>query len=174
MRATILILPLLLLALAAFAQTTPAKLYGYVQTVSAGMVQRGSIDETTGQETQAKPRRNQNYFIYLAGPKGVRIYPTEIWISGKQYSAQYTSVTETPVEIANNNVPGRPKSVTLVPKTTGSLLSLTPAPAAGIKGLASAKTKAKANDLVVVYKMKGKTYTSVLKKLNRLEPVALQ
>ena len=174
MRATILIVPFLLLALAAFAQTTPVKLYGYAQTVSAGMVQRGAIDETTGQETAAKPRKNQNYFIYLAGPKGVRIYPTEIWISGKQYAANSTTITETPVEISNNNVPGRPKKTILVPKTTGTLLSLTPAPPAGIKETASAKTKAKTNDLVVVYKMKGKMYTAVLKKLNRLEPVALQ
>lgn len=157
-----------------FAQTRKdVKLYGYIQAVIAGAVPRSIIDES-GQERPSEYKPRYNYLFYLTSPSGVRVYPTEVWLKGKQYKAKWEAVPSTPVQFTNHNIPNRPTTITLVPKTGASVLSITPSTGPITKVYAGARKIAAANELVVVYRMQGKFYYARLPKVTELEPAVMQ
>ncbi len=148
-------------------------LYGYMQPVISGAPPKVSYSEG-GQEKTTHRASKYNYFMYLAGPSNLRIYPTEIWLKGKQYGVSYSAVKKTPVQHTNVNIPEFSKPIVLVPETTKTVLQLGTTTATSPKKLAIVKTKAQYNDLVVVYKMGGKFYYATVKKMAMLEPMAMQ
>ncbi|MFN2439942.1 MAG: hypothetical protein ABR503_12135 [Chitinophagaceae bacterium] len=157
------------------AQTrTDVKIYGYIQPVSSGVSPPVAIDEE-GNVSSRGIKRGSNYFIYLTGPASVRIYPIEMWVNGEPYSAKPETINKTPIEKADPSFPDGPKKITLVPKTTKKVMMLVPGTASFTnKSLANAKSLAKTNELVVVYKMNGKLYYSLLKKLQTIERADMQ
>ncbi len=158
--------------MAACAQAAPVKLYGYAQVVIPGAAPRGDIAEG-GQRLPAADYRRWNYFIYLDNGSGKRVYPLELWIGGKRQGVTFTEVDSTPVTQVNRNITRNPRTVTLVPKTTGKVLQLTPATEPEKKATARAARLATENELVLVYRMGGKTHYRVVQKMERLEPLAL-
>jgi hypothetical protein len=157
-----------LLAAALHAQTKGTiKIYGYKQPVSGGMVQRTISEDGASHEVPVKPRFN--YRIYTASASVIT--PTEVWIRGEAFSASQSPV-ETPVVYNSPNNPVTP-ATTLVPKTTKKVLQISPAPLKD-KGTTKARTLAKTNELVLVYKANGRMYYQALKKLEMLEPAFLQ
>lgn len=148
-------------------------LYAYKQPVISGAPPKVTYNEGGGEK--ATPRVSKyNYLIYIAGPSNLRIYPVEVWLLGKQYGVKASGAKKTPIEYTNVNIPEFSEPVVLVPKTTKTVLQLHTTTAHLQKGLAVAKTQAQTNELVVVYKMSGKFYYVVLKKLNHLEPIVMQ
>jgi hypothetical protein len=157
-----------LFAAALHAQTKGSiKIYGYKQPVSGGMVQRTISEDGASHEVPVKPRFN--YRIYTASSSAIT--PVEIWIRGEAFSATQSPV-ETPVMYDSPNNPTAP-ATTLVPKTTKKVLQIVLAPLQG-KATTKAKTLAKTNELVLVYKANGRTYYQALKKLEMMEPAFLQ
>jgi len=174
MKYTLLLLSILFIFSSLNSQTrTDVKIYGYVQPVSRGVSPQMDVDEA-GNIKSAGTKPGTNYFIYIAGPASVRIYPIEMWVKGEKYSAKPTSVSNTPVQIADPSLPDGPNKITLVPKTTKKVMMLTPGNAITGKSLAIAMSKAQINELVVVYKMNGKFYYAALKKLNIIERANMQ
>jgi len=158
------ILPLLFcfFGFQAFSQTN-VKLYGFIRETHAGTVPRGT--QENGNPIPSTSAANE-YLIYISGPRKTRIYPSEVWINGHRYEA-VTEKVPGPVSVKEQN--GAKK--TLVAATTGTVLRIRPQQAGPRKLSVNVQSKIAANDVVVVYKMKGKFYTAVLKKLTRLEPV---
>ena len=164
----------LLMATAACSQTKgTAKLYGYMQPVSGGAFPSKAIDEG-GKEVASETEQRFNYLLYLAS--STIVYPSEIWVRGKLYSVTTTSIKTTPVkEPRVSEISSADSARTLVPSTTKKVWQLHLAPAgSSIKQSVKGKSLAKSNELVVVYKMGGKFYYSILPKLDLLEAVAMQ
>ena len=175
MRYILLLTAILFIISSGNAQTrNDVKTYGYIQPVGRGVSPSMDIDEAGSvKSTGLKP--GSNYFIYIAGPATMRIYPIEMWLKGEKFSAKPTAVNNTPVLMADPSLPDGPNRITLVPKTSKKIFMLTPGNANVTgKSLAIAKSKARTNELVVVYKMNGKLYYSALEKLNILERASMQ
>lgn len=164
----------LLFAFTASAQTrTDVKIYGYVQPVTGGASPVDAPNESGA--VSAVQSERKNYYIYITGPTGQRIYPTEIWIEGKQYSTRTVSV-KSPVELTIHTGETNPKKKVLVPGTSRQVYQITPSPAAPASGkvLAISQKKSAENEVVISYKLGSKMYYAVLKKLSPLEPAAMQ
>ena len=174
MKQTLLILFLLFIFSISKAQTrTDVRIYGYIQPVSRGVSPETNIDEA-GNLISKGIKPGSNYFIYITGPS-TRIYPIEMWVKGEQYSAKAEAVNKTPVQMGDPAIPDGPNLITLVPKTSKKVMTLIPGNAVFPgKSLAIAKSKAKVNELVVVYKMNGKLYYALLEKLNIIERASMQ
>jgi hypothetical protein len=175
MKQSLLILALIFIFLISKAQTrSDVKIYGYIQPVSRGVAPDTNIDEA-GNVKPKSVKPGSNYFIYITGPASTRIYPVEMWVKGKQYSAKSETVYKTPVQLADPAMPDGPNLITLVPKTTKKVMMLVPGNFVNQgKSLAIAKSKAKTNELVVVYKMNGKFHYALLEKLNIIERASMQ
>lgn len=174
MKQTLLIVTLFIFFISKAQTRTDVKIYGYIQAVSQGVSPETSIDEA-GNLISKGVNPGINYFIYITGPATTRIYPIEMWVKGKQYSAKSEIVDKTPVQMADPALPNGPNLITLVPKTTKKVMLLIPGNTViQGKSLAIAKSKAKANELVVVYKINGKLYYSMLEKLNIIERASMQ
>ena len=157
------ILPLLFcfLGFQAFSQNN-VKLYGFVRESHAGTVPRGT--QENGNQIPSSQVATE-YLVYISGPSGTRLYPAEIWIKGQRYDVRTGKVTA-PVSIDQNG-----EKKVLVAPGTGNLMRLYPEKAGTRKISIDTRSSAAANEVVVIYKWKGKFYTAKLKKLTKLEPV---
>lgn len=170
MKRNLILLMALLAGIWVYAQPSLA-LYGYKQKVFPGTVPVG-ISEDGNQSAQVAPRVTANYFLYLVAPKGETIQPVLVWINKKAYTVKVETVTRTPVEHVNRNIPARPVTTVLVPKTTRKVVRLVPASLAdaSVKPSSVVKKLMGTSELVVSYKWKGKTYHKALKQLKELDP----
>jgi hypothetical protein len=157
------------------AQTrSDVKVYGYVQSVSGGAHPSEVLTEDGGSQKPNQTGEKKNYYIYLTGPAGQRIYPLEIYIQGQQYATKATMIASTPVELKIETGETNPKKVNLVPRTSSQVLMITLSSATPTKTLEAARSLSAENEVVISYKMGGKFYYAVLKELKMLEPAALQ
>jgi len=175
MKQTLSLLAFLFIFLMSDAQTRKdVKIYGYVQPVSRGVSPDTKTDEA-GNLISKDLKPGSNYFVYITVPATTRIYPIEIWVKGKQYSLKSKIINITPVQMADPALPDGPHLITLVPKTTKKVMMLIPGnDVIPGKSLAIAKSKAQTNELVVVYKMNGKLYYSLLEKLDIIDRGTMQ
>lgn len=157
------------------AQTGSSQLYGFSQVTIPGAAAAKRVTDDAGNTVERRTEDLKvSYFIYLSTVAKTRVYPMEVWIKGKAYSARPEAIATTPVQISGNVVVGRTQKTTLVPKTTQKVTRLIPIPLTASKSSKKAQTLAGENELVVVYKQGGKTYYKTLKTLTELSPQALQ
>jgi hypothetical protein len=169
---TFLFTLLLLAAFGAQAQSNAITIYGFKQLTSGGMQKRGDIDET-GRLIKQEPAPALHYAIYLANSSGNNVYPVQLWIQGKAYAVKVKPFQNNLVVPANTDAPVA-KLKTLLPETGGTIYRLMPAPLAVDKSNDRASALAAQNDVVVLYRWKGKLEYGVLKKFVDAEPVILQ
>jgi hypothetical protein len=163
MKRSILLMLIFTLSVSAFSQSG-VKIFGFYREVLPGTIPRGT-DENG--KAIPKPEVNIEYLIYISGPAKTRIYPVEVWINGERFSASGTLEDHSPVQTTGD----LGKIITLVPKTSGTIQRIhTNKPIDG-KNFPNAKAKAASNELVLVYKMNGKFYSSALSHLQKIEPV---
>lgn len=163
----------LFMLFAANAQTrADVRIYAYVQPVTGG-ANPGEVLTEDGKVLPGQGEGRKNYYIYLTGPVGQRIYPFEVFINGQQYSTRSTAVTA-PVELTIQTGETHPKKITAVPKTASSVYQVTPSPDMPSKTLDAARQKASDNEVVVSYRLAGKMYYAVLKKMAVLEAAAME
>jgi hypothetical protein len=142
-----------------FAQTG-VKIYGYVRDILPGNIPKGH---------NAPKQNTATYWIYISGSPKNPITPVELWINGENFSAKSEGDVKTPVLVPEDNTG---KQISLVAKTSNKVQKIGIVQPADGKTSSEAKKKAETNDLVVVYKLKGKIYTATLKKLTRLEALS--
>ena len=165
----------LLAAYALSAQTSGDKLYGFSQVTIPGAAAAKRVTDDAGNVVERRTEDLKvNHFIYLTTTSKTRVYPIEVWIKGKAFSARTEAVANTPVQVSGVVVMGRTQKTTLVPKTTQKVTRLIPTPLTASKSSQKAKTLAGENELVVVYKQGGKTFYKTLKTITELSPQALQ
>jgi hypothetical protein len=160
---------ILVLTLAAGAQMKgSAKIYAYKQGSSRGAAPR--MDEQ-GNVIHSNKEATYNYYLYLVSSK--RVYPSQVWVDNTLYDVNYKKVNS-PVEMENVNLPINTSKKVLVPKTSSTVLQLTPVKTSQGKSSFKLSGNVKANELVVIYKQNGRFYYSSLRKLPVLESAALQ
>ena len=158
------------MGLLAFGQPT-LELRGYKQLIFPGTVPV-RISEGEGSSGTVKRGPSANYFLYLSYSRSETIQPLQVWINKKPYAVSVEAVGPTPIEHTNRNIPTRPVKTVLVPKTTQNVVRLVPQREAATTAslTTTAKKLVTANELVVSYKWKGKTYYKALKTLKELDP----
>ena len=169
-RNLILLVVTLLAGIMVYSQPT-LKLYGYKQVIIPGTVPV-VISEDGKPSAQVAPKVWNNFFLYLTYSKGETIQPMQLWINKKAYTVKVEPIAKTPVEHVNRNIPARPVTTVLVPKTTNKIVFLNPKELTGkpVTPSASAKKLIDTSELVLAYKWKGKIYYKALKELKELEP----
>lgn len=170
----VLVIAFIISVAIAKAQTNSSvKLYGYIQSVSAGAMAKGDIDESGRMVKGNDNGAMTNYRLYIAVPKSYRIYPIALWINGKPYMAKSQAV-QTPVTVTNHSIPSHPQTTMLIPETTEKVYQLMPLPPIEGKLSAKAKAMAQGNELVVSYKLNGKQYYATLERLTELASAGRQ
>lgn len=139
------------------------KLYGFSRVSTPGMVPAREFDEN-GRTISQPANESVGYFIYLAANASLKIQPKEIWIMGKRYTVSSAPVIQSPV-VAGKDTLVKATSLKIQElKWDNSLLNTT--------SLSKAvKKMTAANELVLKYQWRGKTYYKTLKKISELEPV---
>lgn len=164
MRHKILLLVFSLASLVSFAQSGVV-LHGYLQDVLPGMVPKGTDENGKALGAHTATTR---VLIYLELPRSAAATPVEVWINGKRYGVQAEKITSFPVTLSKGAVVN--SKPVLLPARSGNVLELIPVAFTKGKDFSKAKTKARSNELVVVYKMGGSYYSAVQKKWKSLEP----
>ena len=153
------------------AQNTPIiKVYAYSQAVLQGAKPSGAIEEG-GKEIKVVADKRLNYFFYAEQKKSTVITIVSIWIKGKNYSAKASLVSNTPVVLKSDDPSG---STELVPKSANKIILITPGgeKMTTQKPSISIGRSISTSELIIVYKSKGKTYYSEVKKIKELKTVA--
>ena len=158
-----------------FAQPA-VKIYAFEQAVLPGTIPAGVTDENGNSLNTSKAGHSTDYFIYLSHSGKSIVTPVAIWIKGKCYSFKAEVIKSTPVIRVNYNMPDRPSTTLLVPKTTNKVTRLlvsgpierTCAPTA------TEKKRLDPLNVVVSYKWKGQTYYATIATLKSLAPVMHQ
>jgi len=139
------------------------KLFGFSRVSTPGMVPAREFDEN-GRTISKPANENIGYFIYLAANASLKIQPREIWIMGKRYMVSSAPAIQSPVVTGKDTLVKSPSLKVQELKWNNSPLSTT--------SLSKAvKKMTAANELVLKYQWKGKTYYKTLKKISELEPV---
>lgn len=155
-----------------FAQTSEIKLYGFKQLVAGGAHSSYKTDEQ-GKKVELRTNRYKNFFIFLAYPPHLKIYPMEIWVNGEAYSIKEESV-KTPVELTYDNGLSSPETIALVPQTSDTVTSIILLDKLPSKTAAIKKSLAETNELVIIYKLNGKLYSQTLKRIKGLRAGVMQ
>jgi hypothetical protein len=147
----------------------PVKVFGFEEESSPGTVAINVKDEN---ENPVKKAANQkNYLIYLSLKQKYHIAPQQVFINGKAFPVESSTIEITPVQHVNNNISNKPKQTTLVPETTNKVIKLTIAAPVQAEKTSTIQKLTHKNEVVVAYTWKKKKYFAVLKKLKKLEPV---
>lgn len=139
------------------------KLYGFSRVSTPGMVPAREFDEN-GRTINKPANESIGYFIYLAANASLKIQPKEIWIMGKRYRVSSAPVIQSPVVAVKDTLVKSTSLKVQELKWNNNLLNTTSLSK-------SVKKMTAANELVLKYQWKGKTYYKSLKKISKLEPV---
>jgi hypothetical protein len=162
-----------LLGVFAYSQPT-LTLRAYKQVIFPGTVPVG-ISENSSASTEVRKRTSTHYYLYLTYPSKEAILPQQVWINKKAYKVKVESVAKTPVEHTNRNIPARPVTTVMVPKTSQRVVRLLPeAATTSTPPAASARKLMETHELVVSFKWKGKTYYKALDQVTELEPEMME
>lgn len=162
-----------LLGVFAYSQPT-VKVRAFKQVVFPGTVPV-RISEDSPSATRPAKKAATTYYLYLSYPKNENVLPKVVWINKKSYSVKVEPVAKTPVEHTNRNIPTRPVTTELVPRTTHKVVRLHPLATTNAAPIPSGAQKLlQTSELVVGYKWKGKTYYKALPKITELEPEMME
>jgi hypothetical protein len=171
-----LVLCLFLLATSkGFAQINSCVLntYGYSRALLGGAAPVNAI-EVGGKEVEAEVRNNREYFIYLKTCAATSLTITSVWIKGTSYSAKAIK-SKTPVVMNNTSLSTKGIKETLVTKSTSPVWQLLLSEDDTIlKPTATMQKLIKSNALVITGLLKGKKFSTTLKSLKELQPLAAQ
>jgi hypothetical protein len=145
------------------------KVFGFEQENSPGTA-TANIKDENGNPVK-KAARQKEYFIYLSFKQKYNITAQQVFIHSKAFSAKASIVETTPVEHIINNIPGNPEKTTLVPKTSDKVIELKIVDPIQVKKTPALQKLTKKNDVVISYTWKKKKYFTVLKKLEKLDPI---
>ncbi|HEV8284708.1 MAG TPA: hypothetical protein VGQ09_10370 [Chitinophagaceae bacterium] len=147
------------------------KIFGFEQESLPGTIPVGVKDENGNPVKKAATPKN--YFIFLSFKKKYSVTPIQMFIRGKAFTIQSTSIEKTPVAYINNTIHDNAEKTILVPQTSDKVIKLqiieTPKQE---KKTAYIQNLTGKNDLVIAYLWNKKKYFITLKKLKKLDPVA--
>ncbi|HEY9364914.1 MAG TPA: hypothetical protein VIQ00_16745 [Chitinophagaceae bacterium] len=151
------------------------KVYAYTQPVITGVSPNTAIDEK-GKKVESPRKNRANQYFYFEFKPGKNPTPVAIWFKDKAWKVTTQPVSETPIEIMDQQVPGKSAKTILVPASGNEVVSLSldfsnPVPFTPNTKL---KNLLADSDVVFEYTYKGKTYYKALKKITQLNPVATQ
>jgi hypothetical protein len=169
MKYTFLFIIILISGYSAMSQPN-ARAYAYARETSPGTIPVGVTDENGNKVRTSKMGYSREYFIYLVYDNCAQLTPVRLLINGRAYQFKNQTIDQSPVAIMNNNIPGQPKNITLVPKTNDKIIRLIPELQKGINSTGGEK-KLASSQVVISYRLKGKTYHKSVKTIKKLEPV---
>jgi hypothetical protein len=160
---------LLTVAVNGFAQVK--KVYAFKQASIPGNIiatDENDIKENNGTK-EIDRKQNFNYWFYLSIPKKEKITITGLWIDGKQHEIKQDSITDLPVKKIIYTGLQKNDTIIMAPATVNKIVLVYPG---GIRNNDSkyALKYTRANELVIRYTWKNKTYYTSVKKIKELIP----
>jgi hypothetical protein len=152
--------------LTGFGQKDGITLYAFEQKVIPGIAPARDVVEG-GKVVKKTSWAEKQYYIFLTTPDNITVYPVLVWIKGKAFGVR-SKESATPVKRLSTN----DTTIVLVPKTEQRVVRLFPVETALGKQQWGA-TLAKQNELVLVYKIKGRHYYLVKERFERLDATNL-
>ena len=150
-------------------QTAISKVYAYAQETSGGMRPQTTIHED-GKEQMLSKAAKRNYIIYAEQLKSTQISFVTLWIDGKAYNLK-ADIVVTPVEMMTGEG-NKAEKIILAPATNNKTWSISPGAliAKPSKPSSTLQKLIDKNELVIVYRWKGKLYYSPIRKIKKLDP----
>jgi hypothetical protein len=157
-----------------FIQVKPPvkKIYGYKQVSIPGILPKNAEKNGIQPTGKTKPKQNYNYWFYLKISKPEKIKITGLWIGGIAYNIKAETIDQLPVKKIILTGTKKNDTTIMVPYTKNKVMLVYPS-GESINELIKTnplKNIAMANELVIAYSWKNKTYYSTLKKLKELSP----
>lgn len=162
---------ILFLAISANSYSQVKKVYAFKQASIPGNIianDENDIKENNGSK-KAERKQNFNYWFYLSISKKEKATITGLWIDGKQYGIKQDSITDLPVKKIIYTGLQKNDTVIMAPVTSNKVILVYPE--AEKKNDSEYVLKyTKANELVIRYRWKNKTYYTTIKKIKELTP----
>jgi hypothetical protein len=164
----------LIVIISGFTQIKPAvkKIYGYKQASIPGILPTYSEENDTHPTGKTKRKQNYNYWFYLEILKTEKINITGLWISGIPHDIKAETINSLPVRKIIFTGVDQNDTTILIPATKNKVMLVYPSGESKDKRISSnyIKQLTKANELVIRYTWKNKTYYTTVKKLKELSP----
>lgn len=152
------------------AQKKGVRLYAFRQEVSKG-ISNATIDEK-GETRPVKTSPVASSMIYIEFPKGTAISISELWINGKKYNFDTTTVQSPVVLNTGINMPGQQDRI-LIPQTSNALIRIMPKEPLDITDK-NTRNLAKHNEVVVYFKRKGRECRKTVDRMQEVEKMVMQ
>jgi hypothetical protein len=154
--------------------TCTIKIYGYSRAILGGAAPTEEL-EMGSDVVKIRPQKaNKEYHIYLTSCYTSSVTITSVWINGDGYSAKAIK-SKSPVVLTNTTLSTKGIKETLVNKTSSPVWELRLSPDdTMLKPSSTTQKLVKSNAVVVMGIAKGKRFTSTLKTLKELQPLAAQ
>lgn len=152
-------------------RTAIVKTFAFAQSVTPGARPQTGVEEN-GTEVKVPVKERLSYFMYAEQLRSTDIRMVSVWIKGKSYSVKADTVAKSPVEMVAGEGT-ETQNLTLVPATRNKLWILTPGQAIQKPATPSTTLRnlIRKNEMVLVYRWKGKLWYSTVKKITALPPV---
>jgi hypothetical protein len=148
-----------------FCSAQNGKLYAYSQETRSGLNPKTIMAEN-GKEIKSDAGPKVHYLIYLENKNPLKV--TGLWIKGRAYNFVDQEILKTPVVLEGLSDPNMERKQ-LVPATSNKVYSIaTAGPAKSSRTPAILGKLIKSSDVVVSYKVNGKTSYSSAKKIQSL------
>jgi hypothetical protein len=173
---TIIFLFLIILPFVVIAQTNSCtiKIHGYSRSILGGAAPTDEIEMGSNVVKSGANNSNKEYYIYLTSCYTTSVTITSVWINGNGYSAKAVK-SKSPVVLTNTSLSTKGIRETLVPKTSSPVWELRLSPDdTMLKPSSTIQRTINSNAVVIMGIAKGKKFTSTLKALKGLQPVAMQ
>jgi hypothetical protein len=160
---------LFVISVSSFAQVK--KVYAYKQATISGNIianDENDIKENNGSKPTER-KQNFNYWFYLSIPKKEKVTITGLWIDGKQYKIKQDSISDLPVKKIIYTGLQKNDTIIMAPVTSNKVILVYPE-AEEKNNSKYALKYTKANELVIRYTWKNKTYYTSIKKIKELIP----
>ena len=151
------------------------KVYGYLQTVTAGAEQAGELPTKNHEEIEELRYGAARYFLFVDIKRNATVSIEQVWIKARHFDFKTDTVKELPFVLKSFSGPGIFFSDTLVKSTLGTVVQLT--------GLVKSDGKLReeklrplieGNDVVIIFRCRKKLFTKTLKRLISIRPVFAQ
>ena len=167
---------LIALPFAVLAQTNSCiiKTHGYSRAILGGAAPTEELEVGSDVVKSGVNKSNKEYYIYLTSCYTTSVTITSVWINGNSYSAKAVK-SKSPVVLTNTTLSTKGIKETLVNKTSLPVWELQLSPdATMLKPSSTTQRVINSNAVVIIGIAKGKKFTSTLKVLKELQPLAAQ
>ena len=148
------------------------KIRAYKQASIPGILPSYTEENDIGPKSISRPKQNFNYWFYLEIAKSEKIHVTGLWIAGVPHDIKAEMINELPVQKIIFTGTEKNDTTIMMPATKNNVTLIYPSGESRDTIIRSTYIRklARANELVIRYIWKNKTFYTTIKKMKELTP----